>query len=677
MTRLLLLCVALLCVAPAAHAATLSATTSTFPTVFASAQPGDVIELASGSYGQFDGDALTSPGVTIRPASGATASIRPNFYGAANITLDGLVITGLLFADGTHDITVKNSEFTGLAVVGSINGAPFLNADIVFDNNTFDGIDTCGSCYEGRLTIKGSGTTQSSPMGVTITDNHFGDGGESDGVQVTGQATGVQIGPGNEFEGILQGSFTAHVDSIQLYGSSQTEIVGNYFHNNDVVIMAPDGGDRELIANNVMVGASYRPSVQLGSHTETQFVHNTVVDIDVHADAKSGEPNSEDVVVKDNVFVNGTTNATGSLCTTCTVSYNLFSVSGDATGTNTVSCTPVFAGGSSITSHDGAVLSSSSPCGYLAGSDSTSMGVALLDHQPTASFTASTSPSTVNQSVTFDASASSCIDAPCTYTWEDDGNDGPGGTQTSLGSGQTLTKTFTAAGTVHVRLKVTDADGDLAQLQQDHTVNAASPTFISENETSWDSAAASKSVTYAVQAGDVLVAYGMTENSGITMSISGGVTWTQRQAVTTTGYARAYAWTGTAASAGTLTTTCTRTAGSGGYGCDVYVFRGASGIGASASTHVSSGAPSLAITTQAAGSAIVVANTDWNAAQAPSRTWRSGAGAFTEKTYDWTLNGYTVFGGYHANAGAAGAKTVGLSAPSGQKYSIVAVEVKA
>jgi hypothetical protein len=28
------------------------------------------------------------------------------------------------------------------------------------------------------------------------------------------------------------------------------------------------------------------------------------------------------------------------------------------------------------------------------------------------------------------------------------------------------------------------------------------------------------------------------------------------------------------------------------------------------------------------------------------------------------------------DAGAAGAKTVGLSAPSGQKYSIVAVEVK-
>ena len=36
----------------------------------------------------------------------------------------------------------------------------------------------------------------------------------------------------------------------------------------------------------------------------------------------------------------------------------------------------------------------------------------------------------------------------------------------------------------------------------------------------------------------------------------------------------------------------------------------------------------------------------------------------------------TGYGGYHADAGTAGSKTVGLSAPSGQTYTTIALEVK-
>ena len=74
------------------------------------------------------------------------------------------------------------------------------------------------SCYEGRLTVRGYNNT--APVGVTITNNHFGNGGESDGVQLIGGAYGVQVGPGNEFTGIKQGSYSAHVDPIQLYGTT-------------------------------------------------------------------------------------------------------------------------------------------------------------------------------------------------------------------------------------------------------------------------------------------------------------------------------------------------------------------------------------------------------------------------------------------------------------------------
>ena len=94
---------------------------------------------------------------------------------------------------------------------------------------------------------------------MTIKNSHFGGGGCSDGIQIIGDAYGVQV-IGNEFEGIQQGSCAPHVDSIQLYGSSHTLIDGNFFHDVDTAFMAPDGGENETFVNNVFLGGDYRPA---------------------------------------------------------------------------------------------------------------------------------------------------------------------------------------------------------------------------------------------------------------------------------------------------------------------------------------------------------------------------------------------------------------------------------
>ncbi len=170
---------------------------------------------------------------------------------------------------------------------------------------------------------------------MKITNSHFGNGGCSDGVQIVGDAYGVQIGPGNEFSGIRQGTCAAHVDSIQLYGSSHTQIVGNYFHDDDTIIMAPDGGDSEVIADNVMVGGGYVPAVQLGSHDGTQFVHNTVMSIDVHMDAQDRRvAELQRRGARQHRSSTARSNAPGANCSGCTVAYNLFNSSGAASGTN-------------------------------------------------------------------------------------------------------------------------------------------------------------------------------------------------------------------------------------------------------------------------------------------------------------------------------------------------------
>ena len=121
---------------------------------------------------------------------------------------------------------------------------------ILLEGNTFDGISVCGNCYEGRVQVVGG----SYPVGVVIRNNHFGGGGESDGIQLG--APGVVVGPGNVFDGIVQGSYGRHVDAVQGYGQSRTTIVGNYFVRGDIYLMFPDGGNGEIIKDNVFDGGS-------------------------------------------------------------------------------------------------------------------------------------------------------------------------------------------------------------------------------------------------------------------------------------------------------------------------------------------------------------------------------------------------------------------------------------
>lgn len=204
------------------------------------------------------------------------------------------------------------------------------------------------------------------------------------------------------------------------------------------------------------------------------------------------------------------------------------------------------------------------------------------------------------------------------------------------------------------------------------------PTFVQEIETVWNNTNDKTTASFTVQVDDVLVVGSIGEGHAVTNAISNSgtaFTWTLRQEVNVTDYTRVWLWTTTATAAQSMTVTFDSNT-TGYFGANVLQWRDSTGIGASAKTNVSSGAPTLNLTTTQANSAIVVANGDWNAGDGASRTWRTNAGTFTEQTYFRDSARYTVYGGYHADAGAVNTYAVGLSAPTGQKYSIVAVEVK-
>lgn len=205
----------------------------------------------------------------------------------------------------------------------------------------------------------------------------------------------------------------------------------------------------------------------------------------------------------------------------------------------------------------------------------------------------------------------------------------------------------------------------------------SAPDVIQEVETSdWSTSNPKTTASFNVQAGDVLVAYLHVENGSQTFSVSGGsLTWTLRQSTKVDlTKPETTVWTATVDTNKTMSVTFTADGGVLLFGGSVLTFRNAS-VGASAKS-TASGAPTLNLTTTAANSAVVVASTDWNAVDGASRTWRTNAGALTETSYNYSSGRFTGYAGYHPNAGAAGTYAVGLSAPAGQLFGIVAVEIK-
>ena len=330
-------------VAESACGAVLQANPSNFGSVFSGAAGGDVIELAAGDYGRFEGGDKPAT-VTIRPQAGAQATMSVSFARARNIRIEGLTIDGAGLSGTTRDIAIVDSTFTGQAVVQANS---MVNANILFARDRFDGIDACDGCQEGRLTV-----TQyprgNEPVGVTVRDSHFGGGGESDGVQVG--AFGVVVGPGNVFEDIRQGN-GRHVDAIQLYGQASTTIVGNFFRRNSVEIMAPDGGRNEVVTDNVFLHAG-GAAIQFGGHVGTLFAHNTVRDLSV---AASG---STDTVLRDNIMIDADL---GADCSGCRTTNNLFTVRGDVRGDRALHATPSFVGGANPATYPGFELAGGSP----------------------------------------------------------------------------------------------------------------------------------------------------------------------------------------------------------------------------------------------------------------------------------------------------------------------------
>jgi len=203
------------------------------------------------------------------------------------------------------------------------------------------------------------------------------------------------------------------------------------------------------------------------------------------------------------------------------------------------------------------------------------------------------------------------------------------------------------------------------------------PTIVSSGQTASWQTNANKSISVAVQVNDLLVVYANAENQTSFITISGGTgTWVNSVSIEGAGnYCNTYIW--TKACTANETANINGTDGTTGhFGFGYVLFRNHGGLGASNSGNATNNSSNITLTGVSANSAIVLALGDWNAVAGTNTYITTDAGTFTELTDNHEVGIYASNGGYYADVGSAANKNVGLTAPTGMAWTLLAIEVK-
>jgi hypothetical protein len=452
------LCWALPGTAGAATCTTTVSTVATAESAVSAASAGDTVCLADGTYGRITLNATpSSPGVTLTAQHSGAASV------------DGVDMYG------SH-LTVSNLELTGSADIKTSSVGMKVEHNLIVGSRTGYGVFVCPAtppdhCDDASIT---GNTFDGSFDEDAIRANVYHDG-DSDGI-------GLLVAD-NEFTGNEE--WGGHNDVFQsVWVGDHLVIRGNYIHDfGGQAILVKDQGsaiDGFVASNNLIVRQnlpcdpdSLCPTWQLapfqvfGAISNATISHNTIWPTDA-GQLKGGgpallrDPGWSSVTVSDNVIDAGGTDVTsglsGSSNTRCTNSGGWSAWPG-----MTTDCSPAF-----LDQANGDYRLSNGRGVDWVPSDKV-FGPVPDDHQPVAAFTFSPAAPQTGDAIAFDATTSTCQDAPCTYAWT---NEPPGGGITSLGSGSTLSYAFATTGTKYVTLKVTDADGDISTVEHDVVVSA-------------------------------------------------------------------------------------------------------------------------------------------------------------------------------------------------------------
>ncbi len=345
----------------------------------ANAAAGSTICLNAGNYGAIEVDSSKSSTVTITPAGGVARSSvvlgYTNVRGSAHLTFKNLTVGGAVIgvpggSPATY-ITFLEDNFTSSLCIHVPTNA---NIHATVESSLFNKLGE--SCTEGRIGVTGDNVSHTVEDGVVIAHNIIGHGGCADGVMQNGGAEYTQIGPGNEFVEMKEGSCVQHVDPIQFYGAHHTKVLDNWFHGNSTGIMSPDGnGSPMIVEGNVFdTDGEYPNQVVDGGGENDVFNHNT---FGHGASIRLGKGNTANfctnTTITNNVLTGGLSLTEGQTTAGLEIDYNLSSDSA-VVGSHGLTGLPTYvAGGSEPSTWTGWQLASGS-LGHVAAGDGTNMG---------------------------------------------------------------------------------------------------------------------------------------------------------------------------------------------------------------------------------------------------------------------------------------------------------------
>jgi hypothetical protein len=210
-------------------------------------------------------------------------------------------------------------------------------------------------------------------------------------------------------------------------------------------------------------------------------------------------------------------------------------------------------------------------------------------------------------------------------------------------------------------------------------VTTTAPTIVSTGvitgSSSWGTDKPKINNTIAMNANDLLVVIAIGADYGgagddFSDPTGGGMTFALRQQHQLTLNSFPWGWTGQSGSNQTVTLSVTVPTNSPRYGAVWAVVRGSDGYDSSAKNN-GTAASSIAVTTTTDKCCLIMGIGDWDAVDGAARVYRTVngitpvAGGAGEISYQRTVGEYTTYGAVWSDAGAAGSKTVGFTAPSG------------
>lgn len=200
--------------------------------------------------------------------------------------------------------------------------------------------------------------------------------------------------------------------------------------------------------------------------------------------------------------------------------------------------------------------------------------------------------------------------------------------------------------------------------------------YVTSYTTAFNTTTTPKTVSVTVGNGDVIVILGETFLGTDTLGTpsGGGLTYTLQQSiVAVSSQNNVYLWTAPSASSQTFTMSISMAGTANNWGYTVLRFANINSVGASNKGTGTGTGPSVNVTTTSADSILVMGDSDFNAS-GTGATYRTGPGTPTETLHDTSGGGGTFWAAFYPDAGAIGAKTVGMTAPT-QNWATVVVEL--